>query len=291
MNSNQPRKLKLDRSAIIRFTATLILCLAALYVIIAVLDAKSWGPGLHTFDYFLMSFYALLALIQLIPYSKTRVITYLGFGLALFSFIPLLVIGQSPYSEWRFLFYLLLLVLFFWGGPIRKRHNPHFRQVLELAARPVSSLGEDFTHRPFPAGQCAYRREEIVSFADFLMKHWIVTAYMETERVVLTIAGFSWKYYFTGVLDFQQLTHVAFDFQGNVSVNITRKDYQKFRDQLAFEALCQALGNLLKTFLQMYQSGNKTKILTVIDEEMSRSHWFFSAFSLGSPVNSTMNEG
>ena len=273
---NEPtRKLKPDRNALIRFLISLFLCAAILGLIITFTDPRSWSPGLHTLDYVFLGLYLLLGLWQLIPYWKTRNPVHLAMGIMLLLFIPYLLVGTSPYSGFRFLFYPVWLAIFIIWGPVRRRNNPHFRQMLELAARPVQETAAGFTARPYPSGSAAYTREELENFARFLMRHWIATAYPETERMVVVIGGFSWQHFFRGKIDFQKLTYVGFGNDGNISVNISQKDYQKYREQLSFEQLCASLGILMIRFLAYHQTGQAEKILAMIDQEMGRSHWFF----------------
>ncbi len=278
MIEGNSRKLRWDRAVILRFIMSLVLAGAALWFLIVVLDARSWGPGLHTFDYLLMALFGLLGTVRLIVYLKTKNLAQLAMGAILLLFIPYLIIGQSEFSQLRYSFYAIWGLLFLAGGPVRRRCNPHFRQVLELAAKPVNGLEDGFTRRPFPAGAVNAPRDVIVGFGNFLMKHWLVTSYIENERVVLALNGFSWHYFFFRKLDFQKITHITFENSGNVSVNISQKDYRKFRDQLTFDSLCASLGNLMKTFLVYYQRHEEKEILKLIDEEMARSHWLFSRF-------------
>lgn len=269
------RKLKPDRNALIRFLVSLFLCVAILSLIITFTNPKSWSPGLHALDYVLLGLYLLLGIWQLIPYWKTRNPAHLGMGVMLLLFIPYLLVGTSAHSEFRFLFYPVWLTIFFIWGPVRRRNNPHFRQVLELAARPVEGTAAGFTSRPYPSGSATCTREELDNFSRFLMRHWIATAYPEAERVVLVIGGFSWHHFFRGKMDFPKLTYVAFGNDGKVSVNISLEDYQKYREQLTFEQLCASLGSLMMRFLAYHQTGQAEKILAMIEEEMGRSHWFF----------------
>lgn len=275
MYTEPTRKLKPDRNALIRFLVSLFLSAALLGLIITFTDPKSWAPGLHTLDYTFLGLYLLLGIWQLIPYCKTRNSAQLAMGIMLLLFIPYLLVGTSPYSEFRFLFYPVWLAIFFIWGPVRRRYNPHFRQVLELAARPVEETAAGFTSRPYPSGSAAYTREELDNFARFLMRHWIATVYSQKERVVLVIGGFSWPHFFRGKIDFPKLTYIAFGNDGDVSVNISIKDYQKYRERLTFEQLCASLGSLMIRFLKYHQAGNAEKILAMIDDEMGRSHWFF----------------
>ena len=291
MTNLASRKLKVDKGAISRFLISLFLTAVILYVIIVVLDAASWGPGFHSFDYMLLGLYTLLGTMQLVLFFKSRNRASLGLGIALLLFIPYLFISLSVYSDLRYLFYIVWAGIFFICGPLRRRSNPHYRQVLELAGRSVDEIKNGFTQRPFPAGTWKYSREEIINFGRFLMKHWIATTYVEKERVVLAVCGFSWRYLLFGRKDFQKMTALSFDFSGHVAVNITKADYRKFRDQLTFEQLCAALGDLIRQFLMFYQAGEEQKILEIIDGEMSRSHWFFSKFTAEPPDLSARTEG
>ncbi len=68
----------------------------------------------------------------------------------------------------------------------------------------------------------------------------------------------------------QNDTFIAFDFAGNVSVNIAKKDYRKYKADLTFDQLCASLGSLFKTFLKFYQEGNKDRIMSLIEEHIPR---------------------
>lgn len=281
---DQTRKLRIDRQAILRFLLTIFFGGAALVFIIIVLDAGSWGPGLHSLDYVLMGFYTILGGVNVIGYFRTRNKFYLGMGIALLLFTPYIVVGQSEYSDFRFVFYAVWGVLFITAGPVRRRFNPHFRQVLELAAKPVTESRDGFTARPFAAGKTGSGQDEIIRFGKFLMKHGIVYTHFRKDRVILTVGGLSWWHFLSGKQNWQKVTYVSFDKDGNITVQISHNDYLKFKDQITFDQLCASLGDLMLRFLSYFHAGEEEKILEIIDEEMLRSHWFFSRFSGVSPV-------
>jgi len=56
-------------------------------------------------------------------------------------------------------------------------------------------------------------------------------------------------------------TYVTFDFNGNVSVNIAKKDYQKYKEEFTFDQLCSSLGNLFIEFLELYLKGKSREII------------------------------
>ena len=101
MTESESRKLRLDKGAILRFFMTIFLSAAVLTFIIVILDARSWGPGPHLFDYGLLALYTLLGFIQLSAYLRTKNNIFLGLGFAMLLFIPYMIIGFSEYSGHR----------------------------------------------------------------------------------------------------------------------------------------------------------------------------------------------
>ena len=61
--------------------------------------------------------------------------------------------------------------------------------------------------------------------------------------------------------DYTDETWVAFDFNGDVSVNISHRDYLNYNEELSFDKLCESLGNLFIEFMVMFQRGEGTRII------------------------------
>lgn len=61
------------------------------------------------------------------------------------------------------------------------------------------------------------------------------------------------------------VTEVAFDFSGNVSVNISHRDYMEYKESLAFDQLCTSLANLFVEFIAMHQRGEGVRIMDRLD--------------------------
>jgi len=148
---------------------------------------------------------------------------------------------------------------------------PHCRQILELAARPVVEMNDGFTPRPFPAGSVNYTREEILGFAKYLGKQLIAINYLDEDRVFLVIEANEMNLIKLRKPDFQRETYISVDFSGNVSVNIAKKDYNKYKDELTFDQLCTSLADLFKTFLYHYVNGEPHKIMEIIADKRTVS--------------------
>jgi hypothetical protein len=205
--------------------------LAALAHFVSFLRTKNWG---HLIPMLFYVFFVLIFFPSLVFEKQTRII--------LAACAMLLFIGQ-------------ILVL------SSKRINWRYREILELAANPVDESADGFTPRAFPAGEARYTKEEIIGFTKFMIKHVIAYPFVEENRVVLVVPENMFVYMLFLKRDYKKDTYVTFDFKGNVSVTIAKKDYQKYKEEFTFDQLCASLGNLFIEFLELYQKGKSRKII------------------------------
>ncbi|UCF64827.1 MAG: hypothetical protein JSW33_03050, partial [bacterium] len=175
--------------------------------------------------------------------------SYLSDYKGIFIIIPLIIL---------YLFYFYLLYA-------NHRLNTNYRQLLELAAHPVEGINNGFTSRPFPAGKLILKKEELFLFARFVKKHYIAVPYVEKNTLLFTIKDH--RRFWFGRPDELMDSYVAIDFQGNMTVNISRKDYQKYRKEYSFDKLCVSLGSLFGRFLEFIRQGQKQKILELLAED------------------------
>ncbi len=130
-----------------------------------------------------------------------------------------------------------------------------FREVFELAARPIKDNEDGFTQRPFPAGKVDYSQNEIQKFTKFIFKHLITVPYYEKDRVVFVLSGNVYLRMLWLKNDYKEDTWVAFCFDGNVLVNIQQKTYSWYKDELTFDQLCASLGHLFVDFYELHKNG------------------------------------
>ncbi|UCC39503.1 MAG: hypothetical protein JSV96_17250 [Candidatus Aminicenantes bacterium] len=142
-----------------------------------------------------------------------------------------------------------------------KRINWRYREILELAANPVDESADGFTPRPFPAGKAQYTKEEIIGFTKFMIKHVIAYPFVEESRVILVVPENMFAYMLLLKRGYKKDTYVAFDFNGNISVHIAKKDYQKYKEEFTFDQLCSSLANLFIEFLELYQKGKSREVI------------------------------
>ena len=184
-----------------------------------------------------LMFYSADALVFFLPHGTSPILTIPLVGLALLFFILSMAALFTRRLKWR------------------------YREVLELAARSVSESADGFTARPFPAGKSDYTKEDLYRFSRFLRKYVIAYPFFEEDRVVWVVPE-NMFYYLTGLRrDYRRSTHIALDFEGNITVQITEKDYKKYTDELTFDQLCSSFGHLFVEFLTLYKRGDEKQII------------------------------
>lgn len=166
------------------------------------------------------------------------------------SFGPLVILMASLMV---LLIYVLLTKKLKWRG----------REMLELAAQHVSDTSEGFTDRPKPLGRIDYNPSELAGFILFIKSHLIAWPKEEKERILMILVSGGDEYRLPlGISDdYTENTWVAFDKAGNISVQLSKKDYMKYRDTLAFDQLVDAMGQLFIRFFEQYKKGEEKRII------------------------------
>lgn len=158
-----------------------------------------------------------------------------------------------------------VMFLFFIATLATKRIKWYYSDILELAARPVQTFEDGFSERPFPAGKADYTREEIEGFAGLLGRKAVAVPRFEEDRVVLVIPENVLGFFLFPARSHDGSTYLSFGFDGAVTVNIARKDYSRYRDELTFDQLCSSLGSMFKELLSRYQAGDIEAIFSMLD--------------------------
>lgn len=137
------------------------------------------------------------------------------------------------------------------------------REVMELAAWDVEEAPDTYTERPRPAGVVDYSKYDIIDFANHLKRKLVCMPFQEENRVLLVPIKMGDEFGLLYKLNYDYLskTWISFDFDGQVSVHISRKDYLDYKDDLSFDHLCESLGQLMITFAEFYIRGDKVRIM------------------------------
>jgi hypothetical protein len=219
------------------------------------------------------AFYTLYAAYTLLTYLRTTnpgfivaALFQLSAGLAGFAWAA--GFGQRPNRPGVFfvacmVFFAVWVILL----AVTKRIKWRGREVLELAAASVEQAQNGYTGRPLPVGKTDLTKEGILAFAEFARRHLIAVTYVGRDRVAFVPVREGKEPPFVLGLkgDYSGETWVCFDFAGNVSANVSQRDYLDYREALSFDKLCQSLGDLFVEFAGMFQRGEGRRIIARLD--------------------------
>jgi hypothetical protein len=145
------------------------------------------------------------------------------------------------------------------------RFQSKHKRILEMAGKKVLELQDGFVDRPYPAGKIDSEKEEIVRFARKMDRLFIANSFVEKDKILLIISDYFPSYFWPFIKpNLGKVTYVEFDNEGNMSVHISKKDYEKYKEELTFDQLCQSLGQLILKFFAMYKEGKEEEILRML---------------------------
>lgn len=164
------------------------------------------------------------------------------------------------------LFILLTGVFLFWTIYLllTKKVKWRGREILEMAAVDVDETGDGYTNRPLPGGKTSFTRKQILEFAEFAGRNLIAVPFIGENKVVFVPVMMGREFAFILGLkkDYMDDTWISFDFDGNVSVNISHSDYMKYQEALSFDQLCASLADLFVDFIETYHRGEGVRIIS-----------------------------
>ena len=261
-----PRKLKADRDIAGLIPAIIALAILAVFSIL-----YGFKIGAAALSIFLL----LYSLFSLLAYYRTRNHVYsLGF---LYQVLAALLIstsefGMFPLNDEKYykllsIIVLALIIMLIYLMATRKAKWKG-REVLELAARSIEPLPDGFTERPKPAGTARYTRDELMGFAEYLQRNLVAMPYLEDNRIVFVPAkmGDEFRYVMSPQRFRLEKTWIAFDFSGNVTVMISKKDYLQYKEELSFDQLCENMGSVFIRFLEYFKKGEEDRIIFSLNE-------------------------
>lgn len=221
----------------------------------------------------------IIGIMNLIPYSRTKNTGFLISSIYLFALTLLLytvpaelIIKSSrmkmPPGTALLITIILLLAIWLIYLLINRKLKWKGTEIFELAASNISESKESYTPRPRPVDKLDITKNELISFADYLQRNLISLSFVEDSRIVITPIRNSEEIplLYKPHIDYQDRSWVAFNYDGNVSVNISKKDYLYYKDDLDFDELCNSLGKLYLEFYDLFKKGNEVRIIDQIDE-------------------------
>jgi len=210
---------------------------------------------------------------QYYAFTKVRSLGYfisatymLSFGL----FLVFLPVSIGKFSNGEFsniskflLFTTVTLLLFLVYLLITRKTKWRGREVFELAAAPVETMTNGFTERPRPVGKKEYVKSDLLAFSRFLSTNHIALPFVEEDRIVMIplIMGKEFQLLYSLNPNYIEKSWVAFNYNGDITVHISKSDYLEFKDQLSFDQLCESMGELFKEFFDLFLKNEGVRVI------------------------------
>jgi len=132
------------------------------------------------------------------------------------------------------------------------------RRLFKLAARTVYNVTDGFTSRPYSAGVAEYTQDELIGFTNYLAGKSIVFPVYRENGIYLT---FSMRRSPLSINEPTEISYVYFDYEGKITVHISAKDYQRYKEELSFDQLCESMRDVFKRFLNYYINNQESRII------------------------------
>ena len=219
--------------------------------------------------------FILYAVFTVTVYFRTRNYTFLAstlMQLCFAFFFATVPEGIFPFPDkkmaWFLYFCAIIIGIWIIILTITKKAKWKGREIFELASQPVEMSVNGFTNRPRPSGKAEYTRHELTGFAEFLRRNLIAMPFAEDNRVVLVPVkmGDEFSFIFNPKKFRTERSWIAFDFRGNITVSISKKDYLDYREEFSFDQLCENLGRLFIGFLEYYKKDEADRIIYKLNE-------------------------
>lgn len=208
------------------------------------------------------------ALLHLVFLMRTRNFNYIiPAGFYIFAGLTFIAANlHKSFLSASFSSIALVLFILFIYILAAKKIKWRYREVMELAARSVHDTEDGFTSRPFPAEKTESTKTETISFARFLLKHAIAFPMIKKDKVIIVIPQNMMLYFFGIRKEYQKDSHIIYNYNGNITVSITEKDYRSYNEELTFDKLCSSFSELFLLFLEQHKNKQEDKIIKRLNE-------------------------
>ena len=249
---------------------------AIISVIILILTSIIWNLSIGFYVLgSIMLFYALLIFYAFYRtkhnWTLLSVIYMISYGSVLISIAPHFDLeNHVKFPTITKVLIATTIILFDWLLYLNYKRKLKWRgrKILELAACQVDQTNGNFTERPLPTGKVDFSKNDLEDFTRFFERKLLGLVYREDSRIVFMPLKYKNEYFalFNPNYNYHEKTWVAISFNGNVSVNISKKDYLDYREDLAFDQLCNSLSDIMINFIELFLDGREVRIIDKMDE-------------------------
>jgi len=272
--TNEIKTIIMEKKIKNRFKLNVMLPAIIIYIVFAISIAVwSFSIGIYVLGITLiiLSVFVFYAYLRTKHFGSLISTVYLAiFGSFCISIHPYIEIGKRLHMpKISAILFVLTLVLLIWLLYLNFTKKLKWRghEVLELAAQNINDIFNNHTERPLPTGNVEFSKEQLYNFSDFFEKNLLGLTYKENNRIVFMPLKYKNEYFalYNPNYDYKEKTWVSISNNGNVSVNISKQDYLDYKEDLAFEQLCNSLSDVIIKFIELHVSGREIRIIDKMD--------------------------
>lgn len=155
---------------------------------------------------------------------------------------------------------VILLIIVTW--PVlsgQERYESNARRLFKLASEHILETSNGFTERPFAAGKININQDDLLGFARFINGKYIARSIYTNDIIYLV---FSLNKSVLKVIQPSEVSYLEINKDGNISVRISEKDYQRYRATFNFDQLCEKMSGVFIRFIEYYKNGNESRIIS-----------------------------
>lgn len=257
-----------------RFKLSVILPAIIVYttfILSALLGGVNLGAFVLGVTTIILSLFVFYAYLRTNHFGSLVSTVYLAvFGSFCISIYPYIELGKRTHlTQTSVILFVCTLILLAWLVYLNftRKLKWRGRELLELAAQNVNSASNSHTDRPLPTGKVDFSEEDLKNFSKFFEKNLLGLTYKEDSRIVFMPLKFKNEYFalYNPRYNYKEKTWVAISNSGNVSVNISKQDYLDYKEDLAFEQLCNSLSDIIVEFIELNKAGREVRIIDKMD--------------------------
>jgi len=242
-------------------------CIIALVEIVLREYLLGMGYEIIIVPYFAISlvglFFIVLGVIQWFRY-KNWIYPVLGILMGVTSFYFSFIYSNHSviFNTIYFICFIatILFVVIKWHSFYsHERFEINSRRLFRLASERIYQTNEGFTERPYSAGKVECSKDELLGFVRILHSYYVVRPFYYENYIAL---AFSMNTSLLVIKEAMEVSYIILDHNGSIRIKISEKDYRDYKERLSFDQLCSSMANVFIRFLDYYQKGLESRIIT-----------------------------
>jgi len=171
--------------------------------------------------------------------------------------------NHSEILKFTYFLNLIVIILFVvinWPSLYgQERFEINSRRLFRLAAERIYETSNGYTERPFSAGKIQSNKDELLGFARILHGYYVIRPFYYEKYISL---AFSMNTSLLVIHEASEVSQIQLYYDGTIIVKISGRDYKDYKEKLSFDQLCDSMAKVFVRFLDYYQKGFESRIIT-----------------------------